>query len=346
MEQRVTKLWYRDTAGPSFLQPLSWLYAAVVWARRKAYSWGLRATYRVDRPVVVVGNLTVGGTGKTPLVTWLARRLAEAGMKVGIVSRGYGSGGAQDTPRQVTEESNWQEVGDEPLLLYRATGCATVVGRDRVAAARVLVKQGVDVIVADDGLQHLRLARDCEIVVIDGGRGFGNRRLLPAGPLRESVSRLAAADVLVINGLPEHSSLRRVGVPVEARAMLMTLMPGEAVRLDGGADPRPLHDFRGRPVHAVAGIGNPERFFQDLSVRGLSLIEHPFADHHPFAPHDLAFDDDLPVLMTQKDAVKCIAFADSRMWAVPTAATFSEAQAHDLLGQVLRKIGPLTNPGG
>ena len=345
MEQWLTKLWYQDDAGPSLLQPLSWIYGGVVQLRRKAYLSGLRTTHRVSKPVIVVGNLTVGGTGKTPLVIWLARNLGLFGLKVGLVSRGYGAQSGA-TPRLVTAESNWQEVGDEPLLLHLATDCVTVVGRDRVAAARLLVEQGVDVIVADDGLQHLRLARNCEIVVIDGTRGFGNRRLLPAGPLREPAERVAEADLIVINGLPEHSSLRRVGVPVEARAMLMTLMPGEAVRLDGGADPRPLDDFRGRPVHAVAGIGNPERFFRELTIRGLKVIEHPFPDHHPFAARDLSFGDDLPVLMTQKDAVKCLSLADPRLWSVPAAATFSEMQAHDLLERVLRKIKFLPLGGG
>jgi tetraacyldisaccharide 4'-kinase len=348
MEQRLTKLWYRDTAGPSLLQPLSWLYAAAIRVRATAYARRWLTTHRVDKPVVVVGNLTVGGTGKTPLVIWLARHLTERGLRVGIVSRGYGSEGAE-APRLVNETSNWQEVGDEPLLLYRGTQCVTLIGRDRVAAAQDLVTRGVDVIVSDDGLQHLRLARDCAIVVIDGTRGFGNGRMLPAGPLREPVSHVADADIIVINGVAEHSSLRRVGLsieagPIEARALQMTLLPGDAVRLDGGCtqhgrEPsRSLEAFRGRSVHAVAGIGNPARFFRDLRARGLDVIEHAFPDHHPFAAQDLSFGDDLPVLMTEKDAVKCASFADPRLWSVPTTATFSEAQARELLDHVLRKI--------
>ncbi|MDB6012352.1 MAG: tetraacyldisaccharide 4-kinase [Gammaproteobacteria bacterium] len=337
MEQRLTKLWYRDAAGPSLLQPLSWLYATAIRVRAIAYARRWLTTHHVDKPVVVVGNLTVGGTGKTPLVIWLARHLTERGLRVGIVSRGYGSEAAE-APRLVNETSNWQDVGDEPLLLYRGTQCVTVIGRDRVAAARALVTRGVDVIVSDDGLQHLRLARDCEIVVIDGTRGFGNGRMLPAGPLREPVSHVADADVIVINGAAEHSSLRRVGSSIEARALQMTLLPGDAVRLDGREPPRSLEAFRGRSVHAVAGIGNPARFFRDLRGRGLDVIEHAFPDHHPFAAHDLSFGDDLPVLMTEKDAVKCASFADPRLWSVPTTATFSEAQARELLDHVMRKI--------
>jgi tetraacyldisaccharide 4'-kinase len=342
MEQRLTKLWYRDTAGPSLLQPLSWLYATAIRVRATAYARRWLTTHHVDKPVVVVGNLTVGGTGKTPLVIWLARHLTERGLRVGIVSRGYGSEAA-GAPRQVNDTSNWQEVGDEPLLLYRGTRCITLIGRDRVAAAQALVTKGVDVIVSDDGLQHLRLARDCEIVVIDGTRGFGNGRMLPAGPLREPVSHVADADVIVINGVAEHSSLRRVGLAsmdeaIKTRALQMTLLPGDAVRLDGREPPRSLETFRGRSVHAVAGIGNPARFFRDLRARGLDVMEHAFPDHHPFAAHDLSFGDDLPVLMTEKDAVKCASFADPRLWSVPTTATFSEAQARELLDHVMRKI--------
>jgi tetraacyldisaccharide 4'-kinase len=340
MEQRLTKLWYRADAGPSFLLPMSWLYGAVIRLRRKAFFRGWLTTHRVGRPVIVVGNLTVGGTGKTPLVIWLARQLTARGLQVGIVSRGYGSRSGEE-PRLVGAEASWQDVGDEPLLVSRRTGCLTIVGRDRVAAASALVERRVDVIIADDGLQHLRLGRDCEIMVIDGARGFGNRRMLPAGPLREPVSRAAQADLLVVNGAAEHASLTCSGVPI-ARAAQMTLLPGPAARVDGQGS-RPLEDFRGRPLHAVAGIGNPARFFRDLRNRGLEVIEHAFPDHHPFTREDLSFGDGLPVLMTEKDAVKCAPFADPGWWLVPTEAMFAQAQAREVLDSVLRKIGSLRN---
>jgi|SRR5581483_5067003 len=334
MQQRLTKLWYREDAGPSLLQPLAWIYSGVVRLRRLAYSRGWLASYRVGKPVVIVGNLTVGGTGKTPLVIWLAGELTERGLKVGIVSRGYGAREQTET-QLVSGRSSWRDVGDEPVLLARATGCATVVARDRVAAARALVARGVDVILSDDGLQHLRLVRDCELVVIDGSRGFGNARVLPAGPLREPVSRLARVDLVVINGAAEHASLQGL----DTKALRMTLLPGDAARLDRPEERRPLEAFRGRPVHAVAGIGNPDRFFRELRGHGLEVLEHPFPDHHAFVPGDVSFADDLPVLMTEKDAVKCVTFANPRLWLVPTAASFGTAHARELLDHVLRKIG-------
>jgi tetraacyldisaccharide 4'-kinase len=337
MQERLTRLWYAEDAGAApILRGLSWIYAALVRVRSAAYAAHWLSSQRVGKPVVVVGNLTVGGTGKTPLVAWLAQRLTHLGLQVGIVSRGYGR--SFDEPHLVQPDSSWREVGDEPLLLRRRTGCLTMVGRERVAAAKALVAHGIDVIVADDGLQHLQLARDCEIVVIDGSRGFGNGRLLPAGPLREPGSRLLRADITVVNGRAEHRSLRREGLR-GTTAVTMEMAAGNACRVDSTAPERPLESFRGQRVHAVAGIGNPGRFFRDLRERGIDVVEHPFADHHPFAAHDLEFGDTLPVLMTEKDAVKCRDFANPRLWHVPIVAQFGEAQERELLESVLRKTG-------
>jgi tetraacyldisaccharide 4'-kinase len=358
MERALTRLWYGNSSGGALLQPLAWLYGSAMAFRRSAYARGWFASHRIARPVIVVGNLTVGGTGKTPLTVWLATALRERGFKVGIVSRGYGR--SETAPRSVEPEDDWRTVGDEPLLLRRHSGCPTVVGADRVAAAQKLVEQGVDVILADDGLQHLRLARDFELVVVDGARGFGNERLLPAGPLRERVTRLATADAVVVTGNPEHASLTALAAlvpampettspataPSDARAtalqsppagFVMSLEIANAVPLNGGAA-QPLDRFRGELVHAVAGIGNPARFFRELRRRGIEPIEHPFPDHHPFTAPDLDFGDRLPVLMTEKDAVKCRTFADARLWQVPVTVRFSEAHARALLDKVTAKL--------
>jgi tetraacyldisaccharide 4'-kinase len=341
MEQRLTELWYRESAGYSLLQPLSWLYGLVSGLRRTAYEHGWFRKARAGKPVIVVGNLTVGGTGKTPLVAWLAEQLAVAGLRVGIVSRGYGR--STRKPETVHVESSWREMGDEPMLLKQLTGCDVVVSQDRYAGAQKLVEMGVDIVIADDGLQHLRLARDCEIVVVDGVRGFGNGRLLPAGPLREPASRVRQASIVVVNGVPEHASLLTGQTRLPPGNLQMSLFGGDAHRLDGLAGPEPLEHFRGRRVHAVAGIGNPGRFFRDLRARGIEVIEHPFADHHPFAAADLTFGDDLPVLMTEKDAVRCRELENARLWYVPVVARFSDAQARELLDRVIRALAPLSN---
>lgn len=338
MQQWLTQMWYGESAGASLLAPLAWIYGLVSRVRRQAYSLGWLRVQRAGKPVIVVGNLTVGGTGKTPLVAWLADRLSAAGLKVGIVSRGYGR--SERAPQVVHVESDWRDVGDEPLLLHRLTGCDTVVARDRVAGARELVRLGADVVIADDGLQHLRLARDCEIIVIDGARGFGNGRLLPAGPLREPVARARNAGIVVVNGAPEHSSLTDRQGGFAQSALHMALFGGEAHRLDGLAGPQPLEHFGGRRAHAVAGIGNPGRFFRDLRARGIDVVEHPFADHHPFEAADLTFGDELPVLMTEKDAVKCRSLANPRLWYVPVAARFSDRHGRELLDQVIRRLAP------
>ena len=337
MEQRLTRLWYDESARAApLLRGLSWIYGALVRLRSRAYAAHWLRSHQVGKPVIVVGNLTVGGTGKTPLVAWLAERLSQLGLRVGIVSRGYGR--SFDEPHLVELDSSWREVGDEPLLLRRRTGCLTMVGRERVAAARALVAHGVDVIIADDGLQHLRLSRDCEIVVVDGSRGFGNGRLLPAGPLREPASRLLRADMTVVNGRLEHRSLQQERAAA-ASLVAMFMAPGNACRVDDGAPERPLESFRGQQAHAVAGIGNPSRFFRDLRERGIDVIEHRFPDHHPFVERELEFGDLLPVLMTEKDAVKCREFAAPRFWYVPISAQLGEPQERELLQCVLRKTG-------
>ncbi|MGH8265942.1 MAG: tetraacyldisaccharide 4'-kinase, partial [Steroidobacteraceae bacterium] len=257
-------------------------------------------------------------------------------LKVAIVSRGYGRGSG--SARNVHPDSDWRDVGDEPVILARRTGCPTMVAADRVAAARRLIARGADVILADDGLQHLRLARDCEIVVVDGARGFGNGRLLPAGPLREPATRLRSADIVVVNGVPEHGSLAAGVLP--AGAVHMRLVAQQSVRLDGRAPPCELAAFRGRRVHAVAGIGNPQRFFGELAVHGIEVLAHPFPDHHPYTARELTFADDLPVLMTEKDAVKCAPFANPRLWYVPVSVEFSESDARAVRTRVLDRLRP------
>jgi tetraacyldisaccharide 4'-kinase len=338
MERALNRIWYGGAPTSILLLPLAWLYGAVMAARRVFYEQGWLPSYRIHRPVIVVGNLTVGGTGKTPFVAWLAEKLTERGLRVGILSRGYGSENVTG-PRVVETSSSWQQVGDEPLLLRQRTGCDVVVCADRAAGAELLVQRGADVIVADDGLQHLRLARDVEIVVIDGARGFGNRRLLPAGPLREPSSRAALANIVVINGRPEHASITRLALPRDLPPVQMTLFAGRVLPVAGGRADRALESFRGQRVHAVAGIGNPWRFFADLRGRGLDIVEHAFPDHHPFTAADLDFGDAQPVLMTEKDAVKCRSFADARLWHVPVTARFSDAHSAEMIEKISAKLG-------
>ena len=338
MQKGLTQLWYGGSGAGAVLQPLAWLYGAVTRARRRGYARGWLRSERVAKPVIVVGNLTVGGTGKTPLVIWLARELTERGFKVGIVSRGFGRRARDATPSTVDADSNWRDVGDEPLLIRQRTGCPTVVATDRVAAARALVTHDVDVIVADDGLQHLRLARDIEIVVIDGARGFGNGRLLPAGPLREAVQGIERADLVVVNGAAAHASLARLPPP-RAPLVAMHLLPGEVHRIDELGAPFPLAQLAGRRVHAVAGIGNPARFFRELRAHGLEVLEHAFPDHHPFTKAELLYPaDDLPILMTEKDAIRCRAFATSRMLYVPVTADLGPADRRVLIERVCAGI--------
>jgi tetraacyldisaccharide 4'-kinase len=334
MQRWLEHIWYGSGSG-WYLRPLTPVYGALERARAAAYRLRAARAVRVGRPVIVVGNVTVGGTGKTPLVAWLADALAARGMRVGIVSRGYGrAGGAL---HMVETDTTWRQVGDEPLLLARRTRAMVAVARNRVAAARQLVGLGADVIVADDGLQHLRLARECEIAVIDGARGFGNGRLLPSGPLREPLERLDRVSAIVLNGGSGSGGAFLAGDPA-VPVFTMAIVPESVVRIDVRGPAEPLASYRGRTVHAVAGIGNPRRFFAMLREHGVLPIEHPFPDHHAFRPEDVEFGDALPVLMTEKDAVKCAYFAEPRLRCVRVNARFDEPDTRRLIELVLRRL--------
>jgi tetraacyldisaccharide 4'-kinase len=304
----IERIWYGAGALAWPLLPLAALFWLVVTARRAAYRHGLIASHRLPAPVIVVGNLTVGGTGKTPLVIWLARHLAARGWRPGVVSRGYGAQVAGPAP--VTPDTDARLVGDEPVLVALRAGCPVAVDRDRVRGGRWLIEQaGCDVVISDDGLQHFRLARDLEVCVVDGARRFGNGFLLPAGPLREGRARLRRVDLVVTNGAPlpgEHA---------------MTMLPGDLYALGDPGRREPFAAWRGRAVVALAGIGHPARFFRMLEDAGMAVEGRAFPDHHPYAPADIAPPrDGRPVLMTEKDAVKCREFAGTAHWVVPVEA--------------------------
>jgi tetraacyldisaccharide 4'-kinase len=269
--------------------------------------------------------LSAGGTGKTPLVCWLVAHLKELGYRPGVVTRGYG--GSSGNVRLVEPSDDPNVVGDESILLARRTGVPVAAGRNRPAASQLLVNAGCDVLVSDDGLQHYALARDCEIVVIDGDRRFGNGWLLPAGPLRETPARMADADAIVVNG----------GRALLDGALSMRLEAKSALHLLDD-ESRSLDDFAGRSVHAVAGIGNPERFFNMLRSHGIEVVGHPLPDHARLQITDIFFDDERPVLMTEKDAVKCGAMAGAQHWYVPVTASFEAGESKSLLDTVTQAI--------
>jgi tetraacyldisaccharide 4'-kinase len=304
LAQKLEEAWYGENRTPWWTHPLAWLYGGVTSLRRALYRRGWRRSVRLPVPVVVIGNITAGGTGKTPLTIAVAQVLRERGFAPGVVSRGYG--GRQRNPVLLGDTPSPLQVGDEPCLI-RAHGIPVAVGRDRPAAAALLIGAGCDVVIADDGLQHYRLARDVEICVIDAVRGFGNGRLLPAGPLREPLMRLVTSDLRVCNGG------ERTG------AYTMQLRGGEACSLTDDSR-QALTAFTGQRVHAMAAIGHPARFFGSLRAYGILPIEHAFPDHHAFVPADFHFGEELPVLMTDKDAIKCQRFAQPGWWRVPVHA--------------------------
>lgn len=311
LEAWLNRRWYAGNLPPPWwLLPLSWLFGFVAGLRRHLYRIGIFRSKRVGAPVVVIGNINVGGSGKTPVVIAVVEALRAAGHRPGVVSRGYGA--LVPGVRVLREGDSADAVGDEPGLM-RERGIPVAIGPDRVRAATgLLYTHKVDVIVADDGLQHYRLARACEVVVIDGRRRFGNGALLPAGPLREPVSRLSSVDVVLTSG------------PPVAGEYGFRLIPDACVRLSDG-ETRPLRSFRGVRVHAVAGIGDPRRFFDMLARQGVYVTPHPLPDHHRFRGDELQFGDDLPVLVTEKDAVKCRGMAPTETWMVTVKAHLDPA---------------------
>lgn len=315
MHDWLQQVWYGAGRGGLALVPLSWVYRALVAIRRSLFRMGVMAVTRVACPVIIVGNVTVGGTGKTPLVLWLTERLRERGLRVGVASRGYG--GRLGSELRLVERSDAAGlVGDEPLLMSRRDNALIAVCRERSKAAQRLVDEGADIVICDDGLQHYGLHRDMEIAVIDGERRLGNGRMLPAGPLRETATRLQSVNWVICHGGSAESG--EIG---------MRLVGDELTSPDGRMTAR-IDDFSGRRCHAVAAIGNPDRFFDTLRKAGIHVIPHPLPDHSDIEAALEAITDDDPILMTEKDAVKCSASDRDNLWYLPVEAELdSSAEA-------------------
>lgn len=318
-------IWYKDPFIGVLLMPFGFLFSDVVKFRKFLYRVGLLKTQTLPVPVIVVGNITVGGTGKTPLIIYLAKYLKDSGFKPGIISRGYG-GEAESWPQWVAADSSAKDVGDEALLIAKQTTCPMAVGPLRIDAGRLLLeKADCDVILSDDGLQHYALHRNIEIAVIDGERRFGNGFCLPAGPLREPIERLSNVDLIIVNGEKQ-----------EPNEFSMRLEGDIAINLQSG-EQKHLVDFNIEACHAIAGIGHPERFFKQLALAGLKTSNKSFPDHYSFQREDIEFSDQQPVLMTEKDAVKCKSFAGQQHWYVPVTAKPDSLFTEQLLNLLREK---------
>lgn len=318
---KITNAWYDKKLHlwQYLLTPFSLLFLFVITLRKLFYKYGLLKTTRSVLPVIVVGNITVGGSGKTPLVIALCELLKKQGYNPGIVSRGYG--GSLKKLTWVTPDMNPCLVGDEAIMLARRTDCPVVISRKRTKAIKSLFENSnCNIVISDDGLQHYAMGRDVEIAVVDNVRQFGNGWCLPVGPLREPLSRLQKIDFIIHNG-GEHDfgfSLKQHGL----------------INLADKTKSFSVEMFKGKEVHAVAGIGNPDRFFNQLEEQGVRVLKHNFADHHCFKKKDLNFGDDKAIVMTEKDAVKCEAFAKDNMWFLPVSASLTENCKKDLLDKL------------
>ncbi len=356
MKNRVVSWFEREWTQKSIWQcvllPVAWLFRCVSGVRRLGFRREWLKSESLPVPVIVVGNITIGGSGKTPLVIWLVEHLRAAGYVPGVISRGYG--GTERGPFEVGPLSDARQVGDEPVLIAMRTEVPVFIGRDRVDVGRALLTAypDCDLIVSDDGLQHYQLRRILEIAVVDGEAGFGNDRLLPAGPLREPVSRLASVDFVVINEANNDRARTCAQLSYPGTLPAQPMAPGHPVfmRLSGHVfynvkDPD-WHvlsgDLRGQTLHAVAGIGRPQRFFDHLRNLGLSVVEHPFPDHHPFGEKDFEFGADAVILMTEKDAVKCRSFAHETWWVLAVTASLDDRFGANILTKLRPTYGPQT----
>lgn len=330
LQQNLQKLWESRSVGSVLLLPLSGLFCLLVWLRRYAYRKRVFSSTRVSVPVIVVGNITTGGTGKTPLVIAVVNILKQAGFSPGIISRGYG-GKASSWPQQVRPDADPVMVGDEPVIIARRTGCPMAVGPNRVEAVKALLAHhNCDIVVSDDGLQHYALDREVEVVVVDGMRRFGNGWCLPAGPLREPVSRIGETDLIVSNGIP-------VGDEYP-----MDYVGREWIHVHDNTRSVSMQQFAGQRIHAIAGVGNPQRFFNMLREEGMDVIEHTYPDHHAFVDSDFEFEETLPILMTEKDAVKCERLGLENAWYVPIQAQIGKKFDYHLLNILEAKRGQKT----
>ena len=318
----LQRVWYGSASGGWLLRPFSWLFAAAIELRRLMYRTGMLPSGSAGRPVVVVGNLTAGGAGKTPMTLWLAEQLRGRGLRAGIASRGYGRISDREA-LLVHPDDDPGRVGDEPLLMARRQICPVVVCDRRLEAARRLEAEGVDVVLCDDGLQHYALRRDLEIAVVDGRRRFGNGRLLPAGPLREPATRLDTVDWRVCNG--GRPAPGEIGMRLE----------GNRITRLGGSRTAAISEFRGKRCHAVAAIGDPDRFFDMLRDAGLEVVPHPLPDHATPRLSALGLPHGEPVMMTEKDAVKCSDGDRFDAWYLPVDAQLDEC-ANEIVDEIVR----------
>jgi len=348
----IEKVWFFQHSAKWFLVPLllplTLIFSLLSAIRRKCFKCGLFKSYTVDVPIIVVGNIGIGGNGKTPVVLYLIEQCQAQGINVGVISRGYG-GQAVEYPYLLTENSTAKEAGDEPFLIYQRHNIPVVVGSDRVASAELLVKKGCELIIADDGLQHYRLKRDIELIVIDSKRQFGNGLLLPAGPLRESLWRLKTVDALIYNG--ELTSKIKSERTDNILKITMTLAASKVINLKTEqclsiADFQQNYLSEGdKLINAIAGIGDPSRFFKTLTDIGFCLDKSVgFVDHQEYNENQLIdFSDDIPLLMTEKDAVKCKRFAKGNHWYLPVDAQISQQQISPLLAMIFDRVKDIKN---